>query len=314
MSTHLPKWGIVSTIKAPIGTIERFAAYHLELGAERLFIYLDDDNEAAFKALKTHPKIRVLRTHGEHWRSRNRPVKHQARQGANARHAYKRKAHELDWLAHIDVDEFLWPIKTPIAEQLAALPVTCMAARVRPVEALWHRTETHFKAMTNDRKQRQRETEAIYPTFGTHLNGGFLSHVAGKLFVRTGAEEVDLRIHNVFIKGDENPGQVEFIGTELCHLHATSFEHWMENIRYRLAHGVYRAGLKPNRPPERGGLTLNELLRTIEDSDGTEGLKAFYQEVCTATPELLQRLKAHGLLRSYDLALEEKRRKHFPTD
>ena len=60
------KWGIVSTIKAPLEEIERFAAHHLELGADRLILYLDDDNESAFQALRQHPKLRVLRTHGEH--------------------------------------------------------------------------------------------------------------------------------------------------------------------------------------------------------------------------------------------------------
>lgn len=307
-------WGVVTTVKAPLAEIERFAAYHLELGATRLCIYLDDDNEAAYTALRQHPKISVFRTHGEHWRSKNRPVKHQARQSANARHAYKRKAGSLDWLAHIDVDEFLYPLAGPIAAQLAALPAACMVARVRPVEALWHPDgDIHFKAMTQDRKQRHKETEAIYPTFGAHLNGGFLSHVAGKLFVRTGVEEADYRIHNVYLNSIENPGQEELSGTELCHMHATSFEHWMQNYRYRLAHGVYRAGLKPNRPRERGGLTLNELLSTLEQTEGIEGLKAFFHEVCTATPDLLARLKAHGLLRSHTLELEAAREKHFPS-
>ena len=186
-----------------------------------------------------------------------------------------------------------------------------MAARVRPIEALASQTGTYFKAMTNERKQRQRETDAIYPTYGHHLNGGFLSHVAGKLFARTGSEEADFRIHNVFLGGVQNPEQEELLGTELCHIHAASYGHWMQNYRYRLSHGVYRGELKPNRAPELGGLTLHELLKTIEDTDGEEGLKAFYEEVCTATPELLKRLDDHGLLRNYDLELEAKRQKHF---
>ncbi|WP_298675998.1 glycosyltransferase family 2 protein [uncultured Lentibacter sp.] len=311
-------WGIVCTVKAPLEAIERFAAYHLELGAKRILLYLDDDNPQAYESLRHHPALRVFQTHAEHWRSQTRPSKHQTRQAANARHAYRRHAGGLSWLAHIDVDEFLMPLHTPLSRQLAALPEACWAARVRPVEALWHPHEHYFKAMTNARKQRQQETEEIYPTFGAHLNGGFLSHVAGKLFVRTGAlkagaEKVDYRIHNVFIDGAENPGQHELSGTELCHLHATSFEHWMAHYRYRLAHGVYRAELKPNRPHAEGGLTLNELLNTLEQSDGIDGLKAFYEEVCAATPALLHRLEAHGLLRHYDLALESARQKHFPT-
>ena len=72
-------------------------------------------------------------------RRNGRPAKHQARQGSNARHANNRHANkdrpEVDWLAHIDTDEFLLPAQ-PVAETLAALPSECLCARVRPVEAL----------------------------------------------------------------------------------------------------------------------------------------------------------------------------------
>ena len=63
-----------------------------------------------------------------------RPVKHQVRQTQNATFTYHRKA-EVDWLAHIDVDEFLWPAE-PLAPLLAALPADIPYARVRPIEAL----------------------------------------------------------------------------------------------------------------------------------------------------------------------------------
>lgn len=314
------KWGIVATAKAPAEQIEAFAAYHVAQGAARVYIYLDDENEAAYQSLKAHPKLRVFKADEANWRSANRPEKHQVRQAANARHCYRRKARDVDWLAHIDVDEFLIShngLET-VSDALSALPPSALTARVRPIEALAEDAasplpegQTAFKAMTNDRKQRQRETETIYPTFGAHLNGGFLSHVAGKVFVRTGLEDVTIKIHNAFIDGAENPGQVELEALELAHLHAQSYEHWMQSYRYRLAKGAYRAELKPNKSPELGGLTLHELLKTIEESDGEDGLKAFYQEVCTATPALLQRLEDHGLLRRYSLGLNAARMAQF---
>ncbi len=311
------KWGIVTTVKADLHDIANFAAHHLELGADRLYIYLDDDNEEAFKLLKAHPKIRVFRTMDENWRSAKRPEKHQARQSANARHAYKRKAGDVDWLAHIDVDEFLWP-QTPLDEQLSALPASCQVARVRPIEALCPDLQdiaenvTYFKAMTNDRKQRLAETQAIFPTFGTQLNGGFLSHVAGKVFARTGHDDAAFKIHNFYVGDIENPGQTELLNTKLCHLHAHSFEAWMAAYRFRLSKGAYRSELKPNRPREQGGLSLHELLTYLEQTDGEDGLRAFYTEVCTATPALRTRLNDHGLLYSLKLDLDTKRRKHFP--
>jgi hypothetical protein len=311
------RWGIVSTIKAPLRQIADFAAYHLELGAHRLLIYLDDDNQAAFDALSPHPKLRVIKADVANWRGPRRPLKHQVRQSANARHGYRRKAEGLDWLAHIDVDEFLWP-HSALSAQLHALPADCTCARIRPIEALSSEGTdvpdgtTCFKAMTNNRALRHRQTEAIYPTYGAQLNGGFLSHVAGKLFIRTGLPDLNVKIHNIVQNDVQNPGQQELTGVELCHMHATSFAHWMQSFRYRHEKGAYRADLAPTRARDAGGLTLHELFAFILDQDGEDGLRRFYDETCRATPDLCARLDAHGLLRCYALDLDAKRAKHFP--
>ncbi|MDQ2095356.1 glycosyltransferase family 2 protein [Rhodobacteraceae bacterium 10Alg 79] len=316
MPNHI-RWGVVATVKAPLLTIADWAAYHLDLGAHRVIVYLDAPDDAAFDALNAHPKLRVVKADAANWRSSKRPDRHQPRQSANLRHAYRRKARDLDWLAHIDVDEFLWPLN-PLEDQLAALSIDCLCARIRPIEALSGEGQNlpdgqiPFKAMTNDRAQRQRETQDIYPTFGAHLNGGFLSHVAGKLFIRTGQDGLEMKIHNIWQDGVQNPGQVELTGTELCHLHAKSFGDWQASFRYRHEQGAYRAELAPNRARESGGMTMHELFAAILEDAGDAGLRAFYDEVCLATPDLRARLDAHGLLRLYDLDLAEKRRKQFP--
>ena len=42
------------------------------------------------------------------------------------------------------------------------------------------------------------------------------------------------------------------------------------------------------------------------ESEGDEGLRAFYDEVCTARPDLLRGLEAHDMLLTHDLELEAK--------
>lgn len=307
----MTRWGLASTIKAPTGDILRFAAYHLDLGAHRLYIYLDDPDSAAFEPLKAHPKIRVRRCDATWWRKQGgkRPEKHQVRQTKNATHAYSRPA-EVDWLIHMDVDEFLWAEEN-IAEILAALPSDSLTARVRPAEALAG-TGQNFKAFIPGGSTRPEIVGRIYPTFGAHLRGGFVSHTAGKLFVRAGQGDWTIRIHNAFRGEEMNPGEAPLPEISLLHCHARTWEDWLSQYRYRLRHGSYRSELAAIRPAAQGGMNLHDLFHWLEQDNGEAGLRAFYDEVMSDAAGLPERLAAEGLLRQHDLKLDRKMRKHFP--
>ncbi|MDX1785514.1 MAG: glycosyltransferase family 2 protein [Roseovarius sp.] len=312
--TTLPKWGLVATIKADARAILNFAAHHLDLGAHRLHIFLDADCPQARAALEAHPRCNVILTDEAYWAAhrRDRPEAHQARQTMNATRAYRRRP-GVDWLAHIDVDEFLWP-ECPIAEQLADLPDTARTARMRPIEALAplpgdDPTQTWFKGCAARQRVRNRQTEEIYPTFGAHLNGGFLSHVTGKIFVRTGTKGIKFRIHNAFLDGAQIPNDFDLPQTRLCHFHAPSWEGWQRAYRYRLERGSYRVGLKAS---GSNATTMNALFSLIEAEGGEDALRAFYDEVCTASPGLRARLAEHDLLHRVSLDLDAKRARHFP--
>ncbi len=314
-------WGVVATIKAPTRDILNFAAYHLDLGAHRVHIYLDEDTETARHALKAHPKCRVILCDDGYWKRRRRrkgrPPAHQPRQSINATHCLSRRP-QVDWLAHIDVDEYLWP-ETPLPDQLATLPPDTISARVRPIEALADDPANPpadgtqwFKACTRMTSTRMDQTQAIYPTFGEHLNGGFLSHVVGKVFVRTETENLSLRIHNAFINGEKDAAPRELPHTSLCHLHADTYDKWRHHYRYRLDQGSYRVGLKSAPGAVNPNINQHALLKQIEEDGGADGLRAFFTEVCTATPQLRTRLAEHGHLRQIALDLDGKRARHFP--
>ncbi|MFG6591653.1 glycosyltransferase family 2 protein [Sulfitobacter sp. 1A12157] len=305
------KWGLVATILAPAEEIRRFAAYHLEAGAHRLYLYLDAENPEAFESLKAHPKIRVTTCDEAYWQKLcgKRPQKHQVRQSQNATRAYNR-ADDVDWLIHMDVDEFLVS-ERPVEEVLATLPPTQKIARIRPMEALAGET-TAFKAFIPNGPERARIVSALYPTYGDYVKGGFLSHLAGKVFVRTGMAEVRLQIHNAFQKETLIDGPEQQPGIDLAHLHAKSWPEWLAAYRYRLEKGSYRADLAPNRPRDRGGLSMHELFSMIESEGGEPGLRAFFDEVCADTPELRAALNSHGLLRLAELGLDAKVSRHLP--
>ena len=317
--SSLPTWGVVSTIKAPAADILNFAAHHLDLGAHRVHVYLDEDNPQARNHLSAHPQCRVTVTDDAYWsrRAKGRPDTHQPRQTANATHCYNRNP-QVDWLAHIDVDEFLWPA-APIADQLAALPSETRSARVHPLEALAPdpddpppKGQIWCKGHARQQGPRRAQTNEIYPTYGEHLNGGFLSHVAGKVFVRTGLDGVSLRIHNAFFDRQQDPDPARLDAMHLVHLHAHSWPHWQETFRFRMAQGSYRDSLRAAPMPDGIALTMNQLFSMLEDDGGEPALRAFYREVCTATPDLRARLDRHGHLHAVRLDLDTKRQKQFP--
>lgn len=313
--TDPARWGIVSTIKAPLADILGFAAHHLEAGAHRLHLYLDDPDPRTYAVLKAHPKIRVTACDDAYWAKlgKPRPHKHQPRQTLNAAHAYGRKT-DVDWLVHIDCDEFLASAQS-IGGLLADLPADCLCARLRPYEALCPpdgSLPALFKGFELPMPQRRATTEALYPTFGRYLNGGFLSHVAGKLAYRTGIDGFSVKIHNAILEGVQNPGQIELSDIKLCHMHAANWQDWIAHYRYRLEKGAYRAELKAPFDRDSGGLSMHALMQSIEADGGIPALRAFFDEVTAARPNLIAALDERGLLLRYDLGLDAKIRKQFP--
>ncbi len=304
-------WGLSATILAPARDTLRFAAYHLDQGAHRLYIYLDADTPAAYAPLKAHPKVRVQTCDAAHWKKLvgQRPDKHQARQTMNATHAYNRRA-EVDWLIHMDVDEYLVP-QAPVAKVLGDLGPDVTSARVRPMELLGG-SQNAYKAFIPPTGRRQDLVNKVYPNFGTHLRGGFLSHLAGKLFVRTGLQDVAVQIHNAFQGGEMLPDAAELVQIDLAHAHAKSWEDWRAAYAYRLDKGSYRAELKPATKPEQGGMSLHDLFRWLEADQGEAGLRAFYDEAIGDSADMRARLDAHGLLRIADLDLDSALARHFP--
>ncbi|AXI46102.1 glycosyltransferase family 2 protein [Sulfitobacter sp. SK012] len=310
--TTLPTWGLVATIKAPAEDVLRFAAYHLEAGAHRLRLYLDAPCPEAQAVLAKHPKIQATLCDADHWKRLNggRPPMHQPRQTINATHAYSAET-ELDWLIHMDVDEFLVS-DAPVAQHLANLPSGTLTARARPMELLAGGTGA-FKRFIPAGPDRERLVAELYPTFGEHLKGGFLSHLAGKIFLRTGLSRVKLRIHNAFQDGEMNPAQVDLAAVDLAHCHAPTWDAWQASFRYRLEKGSYRADLGPARARKLGGITMHELFHAIEADAGPAGLRTFYDEVCADSPALRVRLEQRGLLHLVDLDLDAARMHQFPV-
>lgn len=297
-----PRWGVVSTVKAPLRQIARFAAWHLDLGAAAMLLFLDDPDPLTVEVLSRQRRVKLTECGPDYWRDKRPKTRetHQLRQAFNATRAYRRT--RLDWLAHIDVDEFLL-LPRPMTDILAETPEDAPYVRFPPAELLaqpdpW-RGEVHFKLTRKQAGQPKSALAEIYPEFGAYVPEGFFSYTGGKNMARTRMDHIRFGIHAVLQRGERLPDGYIPPGCFVGHAHAPSWEMFARHLRFRLDHGSYRK-------KEHETMKLQDVLELVKETEGDPGLRRFYEEMCRATPQLLARLRAHDMLVTARLDLDEK--------
>ncbi|MBA85441.1 glycosyltransferase family 2 protein [Thalassobius sp. S69A] len=299
------RWGLVSLVKAPLPQIAAFVAYHLDLGADRIYLYLDAPDPATVQYLSGHPKLQVTACDADFWQAQKKPrmKAHQVRQSWVATQAYQDA--DVDWLAHIDVDEFLLPPR-PVPDILADVPDDAAMLRIMPAELLAGTAGAEqFKLQPSYAGQPKAVRESLYPTFGAHLPGGFISHREGKNFVRTGLMGIRVGIHACLQNGRQISNRVRLAGGYLGHAHAPSWEFFRDHMQFRMQRGSYRKS-------DEKKFRLLDILTFLQDEEGEDGLRLFFTEVCEATPRLTEALESHDMLLRYPLDLPAKLARHLP--
>lgn len=301
-----PRWGIVSTIRAPALDITRFVAFHLDLGAAQIDIYLDEPNAKTAAYLAQQPAVRLIQCDAQYWHGKPEKAQrnHRLRQAFNATQSYKTA--QVDWLTHIDVDEFILPDQ-PLAHQLATVPDHLPFTRMRPAEMLaqsdpWQ-GPSHFKLTRRELGHKTGVLEDIYPDIGAAVHQGFLSHTSGKIFARTGLNGIRLGIHAMKKNGVKSKGHV-LADTHIGHAHAPSWDAFRRQFDFRMNAGSYRKLTSDK-------IELWDVFHAVLDHDGPAGFRQFFAQLCEATPDHLQRLASHDLLLTASLDLDEKVRHWF---
>ena len=296
------RWGTVSTIKAPLRDIARFAAYHLDLGAAEIHIFLDRPDPQVMAFFAPFPAVRLTECDDTYWQGRPERARrtHQLRQVYNASRCYRTS--DLHWLAHIDVDEFLLT-RRPMADILAGVSDDAAYARARPAELLaqpdpWS-GPAHFKLTRRERGLTKRELADIYPEFGAYVPEGFLGYTGGKNITRTRLRGIRLGIHGVLYKGTQISNGEILDEVHVGHAHAPSWEKFRRHLEFRMDKGSYREKL-------RDRMRLRDVLDLVLEAEGEPGLRRFYDELSVASPRLLDRLAAHDMLLTARLDLDEK--------
>lgn len=299
-------WGVVSTVRGETRQIARFVAWHLDLGASSVALYFDQPDAGQMAALR-HPQVKLIACDATHWaRRRFRPDQHQLRQVRNATEEWRNTRH--DWLAHVDMDEFLLPPR-PMRDILAAIPDDCAVLRLPPVEQLAGSGGRLFKRTAADAGLKKATLREVYPNFGHYLRGGFLSHLEGKILLRAGgqprAEKVRLGIHMAYWHGEKITNVIALPDLPLGHAHAPDWDTFRRHLDFRRARGSYR-----NKFGAR--FLLAELLEFLEKDAGEDGFRMLFDEVAVATPALVENLGKRNMLLDYPLDLDAALSRWYP--
>ena len=284
-------WALTATVKAAPEKLAAFVAYHLDLGAEEIWLYFDDPEDPCFPLYQGHPRIRAQICTDAYWEKMGgRPETHQQRQVRNARRSYRRS--QCKWLAHIDVDEFIYPLR-PLDPLLEDLSREQIMVRMRPYEAM------HDPALPDDiysarlfraafSAQERDLAQVVMGKSAAVLPSGMLSHSAGKAFFRTGIKDLAPRIHGAFRHGERLEGPEFQADLALLHFHAQDPEAWQRALPFRLEKGAYQ---------------FNPRLQAYLKKASPQEIERFYRATQMLTPAAIERLSASGHLISADLAL-----------
>ncbi|MBE3637653.1 glycosyltransferase family 2 protein [Mangrovicoccus algicola] len=305
MSSQSPSapasWATVSTTINPSPEIHAFIDFHLAAGASHVFIYLDRPDHDFPGARGPDPRVTVIRCDDAYWAAtswKTRPERFQHRQDQNATDAYQRCGQ--GWLAHIDIDEFLFS-EVPLKRLLRNLPQEVLSVRAEPWELLLpldpRLPVTYFRGRVGLTEQERGLHQRAFPRFWEDVPTGFLSHIDGKVIVRTGVPDLVFGVHRARVNGGEKLKPRLMRRLMLAHCPNRDRETFAVKARYRMYHGGYRPF---------GDLRKQKIFDMLErqlEAKGEDGMREVFDEFTTTRTEMLIRLEEHGLLVAVDRSM-----------
>ncbi|MWD30032.1 hypothetical protein E0K89_021380 [Aquicoccus sp. SCR17] len=298
-----PSWGVVVTCSEPLALTLGFAAHYLALGASEIQVFLDRPQATCASLLARLPGVTVTLCDGEHWarasRFGRRPDTVTQRQLENAALAYARSG--VDWLMHVDCDEFLLPT-LPFHEILAGAPDNVEYLHFRNLE----------RSLLRDQPQRDIFDgvfrHAVPPLWMKDLpdrlrtepytRGGFTGHLEGKTIQRTG-----LRI----LPGIHSPRPLpefprRYLNSwtlptaHILHFEGMTRKHWTSKLSRLYAAPRDRRRMRRTQPVRHAHLQFLE-----ENATDPQAVHHLYDRLKVLDRDDAARLEALGLLERPDL-------------
>lgn len=290
------RWGVVATVSEPAALVITFVAACIARGASEVQIYLDTPQPALEAALAGVGVCVLTRCDSHYWRAapEGRPWAPSDRQRYNLQRAYD--ASRMDWLLHIDADEFLSASGT-VLHALAEMPPETLVTQVPVAERVYLAAgdpEFIFDGVFRlpNGAAIQAEVDAIDGDAAQFLRQGMTSYPSSKAFFRVG-HGLQVDIHSARNVTAAQVGLLQ--GWRLFHFDGLTQQNWIEKKRRILAQ---QPGWMHFAAARRAQLAQ------VAAADATPGgLAALYLSLKQLSPERASALRALGLITGGDLDL-----------
>lgn len=274
----------VATIaREPWPILDRFVRWHLDQGADKIVLFLDDPDDPSLSRLQGEPRIDARPCTPAFWASLR--LKPDARFTRRQRGVLGQAYRELSdgWLLVLDADELMWIQDRPIVQALASLPEDAQSLRVRSAEQVRLSDGSEAFRTPIDRAA----VDRVYGDKSNLLRArfGLTYHPEGKSFHRAGQEGLNMKLHWAQdANGDRTPGPVWGAQERayLLHYAAPTYERWREKVAWRAgAHGFV--------------VPVKERVAEIADSPDPEaGYRALFDTLHALTDPQAEALAAEG--------------------
>jgi hypothetical protein len=237
-------WGIAALVNEPRPLVFAFAAHYINLGAERVVLYLDKPDAALAEALMSLPKVEVVQCDAKFWGKFPflRPFEPSWRQKVAAQDYYNRS--KLDWVLHCDADEFLLPDPAlfELLTEAAAGPEPVDFIRVNAVERM-HRSadlrqypsdDSIFGGIFRKPYPNNAFVEEMHGADAALMSGGLCGYAGGKSFHRTG-RDLNVGIHTPLEEAKRPLIERPFGERILLHYDGLTPNSWISKIKRKLS-------------------------------------------------------------------------------
>lgn len=246
-----PRAAIVSTVKAPLDQLLTWVGHHRRVGFERFFLFFDDPDDRAIAPVGALPGVQAVPCGPGWWSGEEsgRPPQLVARQRVNL-HRGMEAAREAGqhWVAHIDADELVRPLR-PLPALLSGQLADALRLDLR--EAVSERTDyaSIFDARTF-KVPPGRLQHAAARLLGCRRairHGDFFrGHRESKTLVRLGGRVRRMGIHKPL--ECEAGARIEWTDEiQLLHFDCIGFEDWNAKWSDRLNGDSFGRGIRPAR-------------------------------------------------------------------